>query len=171
VFTVLARRKSVMLDEEHAGLLQELASRYGVSVAGYLRGLVRAAWEAEERGVNAVAALRRGVLFEHLMRLNVIPVPLELLANLNPLEARKAGRRLGVGLAAVANNVLGEYLAGLAERLGIGIAEYRRLLILPQYDDAKKVAAQIIVGIAEGGGLHVEENNDIIVIKWKQEGS
>jgi hypothetical protein len=160
----LARRRSVMLDEEHAGLLRELAGRYGVSVAAYLRGLVRAAWEAEEKGVNAVAALRRGVLFEYLVRLNSVPIPLELLSMVDPSEARRAGRKLGAGLAAVAGDSLGEYLAGLAERLGVGVAEYQRLTILPQYDDARRVAAELIIGVAEGGGLSVEVRGDGVTV-------
>ena len=146
----MARRRSIAIDEEHARLLEELARRYGVPMSSYLRGLLEAAWEAEERGANAASLLRRAVALEALLRLGAVPLPQQLLARCPLALLHGEARRLGAGLRAlVGREAVYELLALLAERTGAGLVEYRRI-ILP---DPGRPEAQLILGIAEGAGL------------------
>jgi hypothetical protein len=154
-----------MLDEEHARLLRLLADRYGVPMSSYLRGLLQAAWEAEEKGVNAAAALRRSIAYESLLRLGAAPVPLRLLRGADPAEARREGERLGAGLAGLLGPGLWDLLSALVERLGLGVAEYRRLLLLPQAEPEKRAATELVAGIARGAGMRVEDAGGVVVVE------
>jgi len=149
----LARRRSVMLDEEHAELLRRLAERYGMSVSAYLRSLVRAAWEAEEKGFSAQRLLRRAVIFENLLRLGGVLAPRELLGCVEPGEARRRGRELGSLAKRLGLDVM-EYLAWIVERLGVGVAEADRVVLLPR--EGLEPVVELLAGMAEGAGLVVE---------------
>jgi len=149
----VTRRRSVMLDEEHAELLRRLAERYGMSVSAYLRSLVRAAWEAEERGFAAPRLLRRAVIFENLLRLGGVLAPRELLGCVDPLEARSRGRELGSLARRLGLDVL-EYIAWVVERLGVGVAEADRVVLLPR--GGLRPVVELLAGMAEGAGLAVE---------------
>ncbi|RUM48135.1 MAG: hypothetical protein DSY37_00470 [Hyperthermus sp.] len=159
------RRRSVMLDSEHAELLRMLAGRYGVSMASYLRSLVRAAWEAEEKGLNAASLLRRSMAYEMLTRLGAMPVPLNVLSHVPLNVIRSAGRELGESLAGLLGyEGLSDLLAGLVERLGLGVAEYQRILMLPQNSADKKAAAELLTSIARGAGMKVVVEDGMAVI-------
>ncbi len=149
----MARRRSVMLDEEHAEMLRRLAARYGVPVSSYLRALVEAAWEAEERGLNAASALRRAVVFEGLLRLGAVLAPRGLLGCAEPGEAERLGRELGSLAARLGLDVFG-YVSMVAERAGVGVAEHGRVVILPR-PGGEEVVAALLLGMARGAGLRV----------------
>ncbi len=161
------RRRSVMLDEEHAELLRAIAERYGVPMSSYLRGLLEAAWEAESRGLNAAMVLRRGLAYEFFTRLGVAPLPLGLLSCSSPEDALREGERLGASIVGLLGEDLGNLIANLAERLGVGIAEYQRLILIPPSSHEKRVAAMFLLGLAKGGGLKVEEREGgVVLISW-----
>ncbi len=150
----MARRRSIALDEEHARLLEELARRYGVPMSSYLRGLLEAAWEAEERGLNAASLLRRAAALEAMIRLGAVPAPARLLSYAPLEEVEGEAQRLGASLRGVAGvETVYELLAALAERSGAGVAEYTGILIL----DPSRPEARLILGLARGAGLRVEE--------------
>ncbi len=158
------RRRSIMLDEEHARLLEELASRYGVAMSTYLRGLLRAAWEAEEKGYNAASLLRRALVFETLLRLGAVLAPRSLLSCTDPGEARRMGRELGSLAARLGLDVL-DYIAAVAERQGAGVAEHGRVVLFSTAPGEQGVVAALLAGMAEGAGLRVAEEPGIVVVE------
>ncbi len=157
----MARRRSIMLDEEHAELLRRLADRYGMSLSAYLRSLIRAAWEAEERGFSAPRLLRRGVVFENLLRLGGVLVPRDLLSCVEPGEARRRGRETGALLSRLGLDVA-EYVSWVAERLGVGVAEADRVVLL--HRPGLEAVVELLAGIAEGAGLGVTGGDGYYVV-------
>ncbi|ABM80837.1 hypothetical protein [Hyperthermus butylicus] len=160
----MPRRKSIMLDEEHARILQELATRYGVTISGYVRSLVEAAAEAEERGFHAPSLIRRALLFEALARLGAVPVPRTLLGA-GTREARVEGERLGAALRELGLDV-SELISLITDRLGLGIVDYNRVLI---FRGSKDPLVGYVVGLASGYGLRVVEREKVIVIELGHE--
>ncbi len=157
------KRRSIMIDNEYAEILEKLAKRHGLSIASYLRSLINAAKEAEDRGYYAPRLLTRALIYEAFSRLRSIPTPVELICS-DYNKAYSEGKKIGLALRGLGLDV-GEVLSLLVERTGIGAAEYSRLVLFGYTSGENLVIREFIRGVAEGAGYTVSEVGDSYVIK------
>ena len=155
-----------MLDAELADAVKLVASRYGMSVASYMRSLVRSALDAEARGIYAPAAIARYVVVRVLSRLGLVPLPIQLLAARSEEDARRAGAWVGSTAQSLGIDAE-DLLLLLAEGVPGAIVERGRVLLLSTGRSWERVLYQFIAGLAEALGLRVARDGRALVIELR----
>jgi hypothetical protein len=149
-----------MLDAEDAEQLKRIASRHGMTVATYMRVLLRAVAEAEAGGFFAPAALRRYIALSRLLSVSMALAPRRLLERVAAderaaEEALQEGARLGQLLRSL-NVQLEEAVEVLAAGLGVkAVFDQGRALLLPPEDVWEELARHVLLGVAQGYGAPV----------------
>jgi plasmid stability protein len=156
-----------MLDADLADAIKLVASRYGMSLASYMRSLVRSALEAEARGIYAPAAISRYVIIRLLGRLGIVPIPLSLLSASSARDAKQAGSKLGSTIRGLDIDAE-ELLLLLTEELPGAVLERNRILLLGAGEEWEDTVKQFIAGLAEALGFKVTVTGRALVIELAQ---
>lgn len=167
----MVSRRSVGID---SGLIEELkgvALRRGMNVVSYLRKLINEALELERRGSYAPRALAERRVEQLLASFNFTYLPLDLITrNFRDEDlraAREYGERLGAALKELGSNVY-EVIEYLGNTSGIVIHEGDRVIVMPA-TGSKRLVAELIKGIAVGGGLGVVKDGEVFIVKVPEE--
>ena len=160
---VKKNRKSLMLDGDMVEAIKRVSENYGMPLASYIRNLIREALAVERRGLYAPAAIKRALAVQVLADMGFVYVPMSILKEQR--DARKKGREVG-RLA----SKLGLDFPQLLDALGY----IRRLAIITGDRAVVPVNAisyppikEFVIGLAQGMGLRIEEEEGIIVVYLK----
>lgn len=154
------------LDEELARELKEIAKLRGMSIASYMRKLIKSALELEKMGYFAPKALEDKKLETVLATFNFTYLPLELLnTNNSPKDARALGEMIGAVLKEMGVDIYSvvEYIGSSTKTI---ITHKDKLVIVSTPGGA--AIGELIKGIAKGGGLDIYESGGLSVINMPQ---
>lgn len=161
----MVSRKTVGLDRELVGELRSVAVSRGMNLVSYLRKLVREAVELERRGYYAPRALSEK-RFEYLLKsFNFTYIPVDILGNSLSTDSLKVakdfGERLGATLKELGIDVY-DFIEFLGNSSNTLIYEGDKVIVAP-VSDGRRLTAELIKGIALGGGLECDDRGIFII--------
>lgn len=160
-----SKRKTITVDKEVAETIKRIAEKRGMTINNYLKNLVEAVKSVEDMGFYAPATVKDASNILLLLRLGMVIVPPEILGSggTNPEVVVSSGARIGKALRELGVNV-----AKVIELLG---AHYRVVvpagdrLIVVKGSGVESLLADVVKGVAKGGGLEVVEEEYATTIK------
>ncbi|MCS7111573.1 MAG: hypothetical protein N3D82_03300 [Ignisphaera sp.] len=160
-----SRRKTLTIDRTTADTIKELSTKHGTTINSYLKNLIDAVKELEDSGLYAPAAIRDIKNIANLTRLGMVIVPSELLSSIesNREAVARSATRIGRALRELKADVyrVVEFL-GTHYRVLIPIDD--RFMIVGS-SAGSTILADIVKGVAIGGGLEVVEEGGVTTIK------
>lgn len=164
-FVRRSKRKTITIDRGVADTIKEISMRHGATINSYLKSLIEAVKEIEDTGLYAPAAIRDLMSIVSLSRLGMVMIPADLLNHLNSDRETIIGSatRIGRALKEVKTDV-GRVIEFLGVHYRVLIPVENRIIVVGS-GKTGTILADIIRGIASGGGLEVTEEEGIVTIK------
>jgi len=157
-------RKTLTVDRLTADTIKDTARRHGMAISMYMKKLAEKVVQLEQQGIFVPLALDELSILHMLSKFGFAPIPIELVGRDADLEkARPIGVRVGSVLRELGVDV-GKVVETLCRFYGIAVTSADRLIIVPS-TESTRLLAELVKGIAIGGGLEVEESGGILSIK------
>lgn len=164
-FVKRSKRKTVTIDRAVADTIKEISMRHGVSINSYMKSLIEAVKELEDLGLYAPTAIRDIKSIATLSRLGMAMIPTELLNHIDSDGDTivNSGIRIGRALKEIKADV-GKAIEFLGTQYRVLIPIEDRVIVVGS-GKSGAILANIIKGIASGGGLEISDEGGIITIK------
>lgn len=161
------KRKTLTIDRSTADVIKEIATRHGLTISTYMRKLIDRVLRLEELGVFAPAALDDLYVLYTLSQFRFVPIPIDFLdRGIDPARARSLGMRIGAVLKELGADVE-MVVEVLCKLYGVAISSGDKLIIVPTAENLKPLA-EMVKGVAAGGGLEVEESGGVFAIRIRK---
>ena len=163
----VGKRKTLTIDRSTADIIKEIANRRGLTISTYMRKLIDRVLKLEELGVFAPAALDDLYVLYTLSQFRFVPIPIDFVdRGIDPARARALGTRIGTVLKELGADVE-TVVEVLCKLYGVAISSGDKLIIVPTVENVRSLA-ELVKGIATGGGLEIEESGGVFAIRIRK---
>lgn len=160
-------RRTVAIDTDIVEELTKFAKERGMTLAGYVRSMFTSALQAERAGMYPPNLIKEAMSHEVLKRLGFLFVPSAVIFDdLSEDGIEEVGLNIGRALLEISQNPE-EIFERYALSLKIAFPKDSSLLIPPVKKSGIKIK-RLVIGMAKGLGLIVEESGDITVIRLRK---
>ncbi|MGC9115067.1 MAG: hypothetical protein ACP5HH_03570 [Fervidicoccaceae archaeon] len=157
-------RKTVAIETELVDELSKFAKERGMTLAGYVRTIFSSAIQAEKAGMYPPNLIKEAMDYEVLKKLGFVFIPSAIfLDELQEKEIEEIGINVGRALSEISPNPR-EVFERYALSLKIAFPRDSSLLLPPVRGNGSKLR-KLVISIAKGLGLEVEERGEISIIK------
>ena len=153
-----------MIDQDLADSIKDIATKYGMTIASYLRALFKVVIEAEAKGYYAPLALARALMLLSIFKMGYIVFPMELIGDSEPDKARNAGRKLAQTLVSLKYDPR-DLVHLFSDSLPFVMVESDRIIILKTSLKGRDMLSEFISGFIESLGYKKRVEGDIIVFE------
>ncbi len=157
-----------MVDAQLADKIKSIAHKYGMNISTYVKALIEAAIEAEERDIYAPKAIKIATLVKLLAPLTILAIPPELLqeCNISGETAYHIGKRIGRTFKSLGIDGQ-ELLELIMAPLGTLVKEKSKLILIASEAKVPKHVILYVKGLAEAFKYDVTIDGNMVIVEPK----